>query len=83
MSRSESFFSPDSLVSELRADGRSLNLPENSVEPIIEKVLRAVLTWMENRDIITKSDLKRTVGLELEKYSKDLAFVYENREKII
>ena len=70
MGRPESFFSPDSLVSELRADGRSLNLPENSVEPIIEKVLRAVLTWMENRDIITKSDLKRTVGLNLKNIQK-------------
>ena len=77
------FFSPEELVSELKSDSRSLALPEHSVEPIIEKVLRSVLTWMENRDIITKSDLERVVGLELDKYSPDLAFVYRNRGKII
>ena len=64
-------FSPDTLVSRLQTDARSLNLPEGSVEPIIERVLHAVLTWLETRDIITKSDLERVVGLELDKYRSE------------
>lgn len=76
-------FSPESLVSRLQSDARSLNLPEGSVEPVIERVLRAVLTWLETRDIITKSDLERVVSSELDKYSPDLALVYRNRDKII
>ena len=76
-------FSPDTLVSRLQTDARSLNLPEGSVEPIIERVLHAVLTWLETRDIITKSDLERVVSLELDKYSPDLALIYRNRGKII
>ena len=76
-------FSPESLVSRLQSDARSLNLPEGSVEPVIERVLRAVLTWLETRDIITKSDLERVVSSELDKYSPDLALVYRNCDKII
>ena len=76
-------FSPESLAARLQSDARSLALPEGSVEPIIERVLHAVLTWLETRDIITKSDLERVVSLELDKYSPDLALVYRNRDKII
>ncbi len=79
----EDTFSPDLLVSRLQSDARSLNLPEGSITPIIERVLHAVLTWLETRDIITKSDLERVVSLELDKYSPDLALVYRNRGKII
>ena len=79
----DELFSPEELVEILKSESRSLGLPEHSTEPIIERVLRAVLTWLENRDIITKSDLERVVGSELDKYSPDLALVYRNREKVI
>ena len=76
-------FSPETLVSGLKTDARALNLPEASVEPIIARVLHAVLEWLENREIVTKSDLERVVSSELDKYSPDLALVYRNRDKII
>ena len=38
----ESLFSPEQLVSELKSDSRALGLPEKSVEPIIERVLRSL-----------------------------------------
>lgn len=80
---SEQLFSPEELTSVLKSESRSLGLPESSTEPIIERVLHAVLVWLEKRDIITKSDLERVVGLELDKYSPDLALVYRNRGKVI
>lgn len=80
---SDRLFSPDELVSLLQSDSRSLGLPERSAAPIIERVLSAVLAWLEHRDIITKSDLERVVSSELDKYSPDLALVYRNRGKII
>jgi len=76
-------FSPETLASTLETDARALNLPEESVKPIIARVLQAVLDWLENREIITKSDLERVVSSELDKYSPDLALVYRNRDKII
>lgn len=80
---SEKLFTPDELASLLRSESRSIGLPENSAEPIIERVIHAVVVWLENRNIITKSDLERVVSSELDKYSPDLALVYRNREKII
>ncbi len=78
-----SLFSPDELVAQLTLDSRSLGLPENTVPPIIERVLHSVMCWLEHREIITRSDLERVVSAELEKYSPDLAFVYRNHDKII
>ncbi|MBR3319748.1 hypothetical protein IKG20_00335 [Candidatus Saccharibacteria bacterium] len=80
---SDQIFSPDELTSLLESESRSLGLPEHSIAPIIERVLHAVVTWLENREIITKSDLERVVSSELDKYSPDLALVYRNRGKII
>ena len=80
---SDQIFSPEELVSELQSESRSLGLPAGSAEPIIERVLHAVLTWLEERNIITKNDLERVVSSELDKYSPDLAFVYRNRGKVI
>lgn len=82
-SKPDAFFSPESLVADLKAESAALGLPELSLDSIIARVLKAVLTWLETRDIITKSDLERVVVRELEKYSADLAFAYENREKFI
>ena len=37
----------------------------------------------KKKKIITKRDLERTVVAELKKYNADLAYVYQNRDKII
>lgn len=77
------FFSPDNLVSDLKASARALDLPEGSIEPIIRRVVESVLVWLNNRDIVTKSDLERVVSRELGKYSDDLRVLYENQNKFI
>ena len=76
-------FSPEELTRELKTESKILGLPEQSAEQISGKVIKYVLTWLENRDIITKSYLESVVTCELDKYSKDLAFLYQNRNKII
>ena len=38
---------------------------------------------LKNRSIITEKDLNRVILKELKKYHADLAYVYENRDKII
>ena len=80
---SAQLFSPDELVAGLQTDARALGLPERSTIPIIERVLAAVLSWLENRSIITKSDLERVVSSELDKYSPDLALVYRNHNQVL
>ena len=76
-------FTPEELVAELKDESRSLGLPEKSTEPVIARVLEAVLAWLDTREIITRPDLDRVISSELDKYSPDLALLYRNREKII
>ncbi len=79
----EEFFSPEALVMRLKTDSRALGYPEGSAEPIIERVLSAVLAWLDNRNIVTRGDLERVVTSELDKYSPDLALIYRNKDQVI
>ncbi|MBQ3464388.1 hypothetical protein IJH27_00960 [Candidatus Saccharibacteria bacterium] len=83
MTRKTELFSPEELVEELRSESRALRLPESSSEPIIRKVVEGLISWLGEREIVTRKDLERVVGGELEKYSPDLAYLYRNRESII
>ncbi len=79
----EKIFRRGELVKELRREARSLKLPEGSSEVIIKKVTENVCKWLEKRNTITKDDLERVVSRELDKYNKDLAYIYRHRDKII
>ncbi|MBQ6147423.1 hypothetical protein IJH66_02625 [Candidatus Saccharibacteria bacterium] len=83
MSELETVFKSEDLAEELRRESRSLGLPAGSAEDVIKKVTEGVCLWLEERNIITKSDLERVVSRELDKYNADLAYIYRNRDKII
>ncbi len=76
-------FEKSALVDELRRESRSLGIPAGSAESVIQKVVENVCLWLEERNMITKSDLERVVSRELDKYNADLAYIYRNRDKII
>ena len=71
------------LKRELLIDAKALGIPTGSAEIFIDRALDATDKNLKNRTIITKNDLKRTLAKELEKYHKDFAYVYRNRDKII
>ena len=52
-------------------------------EIFIDKTLKAIQTTLKSKTIITDKDLDRAIIKELKKYNPDLAYVYENRDKII
>ena len=79
----EKVFERGELIEELRREAKSLNIPAGLAEEIIKKVVTGVCKWLEKREIITKNDLERVVSRELDKYNKDLAYIYRNRDKII
>ena len=76
-------FSRKKLQEEIMREARVLNMHSGSAEMITEKVTEAVEKWAKKRSTITREDLTRVTGKELEKYDKDLAYVYKNRDKII
>lgn len=76
-------FSRRALENEIIEEGRSLYISEEATAPFAKKVATEVATWVKKRGKVTESDVNIKVAKSIKKYSKDLAFIYENRDKII
>jgi len=76
-------FSRRALISEIMFEARVLNRHFGAAEIIAEKVADEVEAWAKKRTFITEDDITRVASEKLEKYDKDLAYIYKNRGKII
>ena len=68
---------------ELKIDARALGIPTGSATIFIDRTLDSAIKTLKRKSIITENDLKRAIAKELKKYHADLAYVYQNRDKII
>lgn len=82
-SRKAKAFSKDALEKELLKEARALKISKEESGKYVKKVAEKVTKWVEKRAGVTKADINRVVAKEVEKYNKDLAFIYKNRGKII
>lgn len=71
------------LTRDLKTEARALGIPVGAANIFVEKTVSATCNKLKKKKIITKRDLERTVVAELKKYNADLAYVYQNRDKII
>ena len=71
------------LTKNLKIDAKAVGIPIGAAESFIDKTLKAIQTTLKSKTIITDKDLDRAIIKELKKYNPDLAYVYENRDKII
>ena len=69
--------------SNLKIHAKALDIAPAAANIFIKKSLKAAEKSLKKRKIITKSDLIRAVAKELNKYNPDLAYVFENYDKII
>lgn len=76
-------FSVKGLETELLCEMQALRIPPGTAEVMAEKIAEAVEGWTRKRSVITDEDMWRRIAKEAEKYSADLAYVYQNRGKII
>lgn len=67
----------------LKAHARAMNIPSGSADIFIKKSIAAAEKALKNRKIITENDQIRAIAKELKKYNQDLAYIYENYDKII
>lgn len=67
----------------LKVHAKALGIPSGSANIFIKKSITAAEKSLKNRKIITKADRVRAITKELKKYHKDLAYIYENYDKII
>lgn len=71
------------LKTELKIHAHALGIPTGAADDFIKRAIQDVTKALKPKKIITDQDLKRLVTKELKKYHKDLAYVYENHDKII
>lgn len=76
-------FDLEVLENQLMRDAKAVGLSKDSVSLITKRVSREIAKWVKDKEIITKDDLYRKIAKETRQYSQDLAYVYENRDKII
>ena len=76
-------FDQTELTKELKREARAVGLSENTTKVVSERVAGKVAKWVSDKDVVTQDDLYRRIAKEAKRYSQDLAYVYENRGKII
>lgn len=76
-------FNEKTLREELVKSALAIGMPEGAAEAVASKVAAKTASWVTTRAVITIDDLHRRVAMEAEKYNTDLAYIYQNRGKII
>lgn len=76
-------FNVEKLKQEILYDAKIVGIAESTAEMIAEKIAAATVKWVEKRAAVTVEDIHRRVAIEAERYNADLAYVYQNRGKII
>lgn len=76
-------FDAEELREALIYDAKVVGIPEGAAETIAVKIIKEVGAWAQKRSAVTTDDLNRKIAQEAEKYNADLAYVYQNRGKII
>lgn len=76
-------FNLEALESQLMRDAKAVGLSKDSATLITKRVSKQIAKWIEDKELITQDDLYRRIAKETRQYSQDLAYVYENRDKII
>ena len=74
---------PTNISKDLKIHAKGLGIPPGAANSFIERALKAALKSLHSKTLITEKDLQRTLVKELKKYNADLAYVYENHDKII
>ncbi len=62
---------------------KGLRIPEGAAEDFIKNALALAEKSLAKKSIVTKLDLEKAMKKELKKFNKDLAYVYENYDKIV
>ena len=76
-------FNTAAIKRNLKIHAKALDIPSGAAEIFIDKSITAATKSLNRRKIITENDLTRALVRELKKYHADLAYVYENHDKII
>lgn len=71
------------VAKDILKQARALNISEAAVKEYADKVGNRVEKWVVARGKVTEADINSIIAKEVGKYNRDIAFIYENRGKII
>lgn len=61
----------------------SVRVPEGEATSIANHVSHAVTLWLDNRPVVTSSDLRRVASAHLRRYHPEAAYFYHHHRYII
>jgi hypothetical protein len=73
----------EALAKQIACDAKGVGIPTGAAKTMADQVAEKVIGWARKRNTITEADLYRQLAKESKKYNSDLAYVYENHDKII
>lgn len=76
-------FDTRELEKDILREAKVLHIPIGTAEAIAQKTAKQVEKWIKKRPAVTVSDINQRTAIEIAKYNTDLAYVYQNRDKII
>lgn len=77
------YFNEEQLLDDLLSSAKALKIPSGVAESITKKILKEVRLKITKRDMISEEKLNRCISEVAQKYNPDLAYVYQNRGRII
>lgn len=76
-------FDEKALKTQLMQEAKAVGLSKMTAEAVTENIILSTKKWVADKPVITEDDLNRAIARAAKRYSRDLAYVYENRGKII
>lgn len=77
------YFNEGQLLDDLLSSAKALKIPSGVAESITKKILKEVRSKITKQDMISEEKLNRCISEVAQKYNPDLAYVYQNRGRII
>lgn len=71
------------LEKKLIHDAKALQMPSGAAETLAREIVQKLQGWTQSRTHATEAEVECYLMSELGKYNPDLAYVYDNRGKII
>ncbi len=76
-------YSSSGVKQSILRNAKSIGLPEGWAKQIAARVAKETDKWIAGKEIVTENDLRRKIISELKELSPDLAYAYQNHDKII
>ncbi len=76
-------YSHDGVYEDILFNAHGVGLPEGIARAIADRVATSTDQWICDKEMITEDDLRRFISGQLEGLDANLAYAYQNNDKVI